>query len=104
MNENNNNCPQGANAMAIASFVMGLVALLHCTNVSGIVLGILGLIFAIKAKRRGNSTGLRKAGFVLSIIALICAAIFIIIVATVIGNILMFINNIGTILQYLNIQ
>lgn len=104
MNENNNNCPQGANAMAIASFVMGLASLLHFTNVTGIVLGILGIIFAIKAKNRGNSTGLRKAGFVLSIIALICSTIFIIVVATIIGNVLMFINNIGTILQYLNIQ
>lgn len=104
MNENNNNCPQGANAFAIASFVMGLASLLHFTNVPGIVLGILGIIFAIKAKNRGNNTGLRKAGFVLSIIALICATIFIIIVGTLVGNILMFINNIGSFLQYLNIQ
>ena len=54
---------------ATASFVLGLVGLLLGFSVIvPLVLGIIGVVQANKAKERGCNNSLRTAGFVLSII------------------------------------
>ncbi len=80
------------NGKAIASLVLGIVAVV-CVffgygALLGIVLGIVGLILGISAKKE-NPSGMATAGVVLSIIAIaICAVGFIACVACVgiLGN------------------
>lgn len=60
---------------AIASMVLGIIAVVmwffgYSTIVS-IILAIIGLVLASSAKKAGNTSGMRTAGFVTSLIALI---------------------------------
>lgn len=76
------------NGKAVASLVLGIVS---CVCVFfgygallGIVLGIIGIILAISAKKEEPNSGMAKAGLVLSIISVvICAISFIACVACV---------------------
>ena len=56
---------------AIASLVLGIVGLF----VAGIICGIIGLCMAAKAKNEGYVGGIRTAGFVLSLVALVLGAV-----------------------------
>ncbi len=67
-NSNGNVPGKGA---ATASLVLGIVGMFF----AGIILGILGLYYAAKAKREGFVGGIRTAGFVLSLLALIFGAV-----------------------------
>lgn len=76
-----------SNGKAIASLVLGIVACV-CVffgygAILGIVLGVIGLVLGINAKKE-NPSGMATAGIVLSVIAVaICAIGFIACVACV---------------------
>ena len=55
---------QTGRGFAIASLVMGILAL----TIDGIIFGILGIVFAVIAKRSGFTDGFATAGLVMSII------------------------------------
>jgi len=77
---------QSANRFATASLVCGIVGL--CTLVYfgiGALVGGLGLTFAIIAGKKGNSSGKRKTGMVLSIIAISIGVIILTIIALLEG-------------------
>ena len=54
-------------AMAIVSFVCGLVGVISC---SGISLGTIALIFGIVARKEGNKSSMSTAGIVLGSVSL----------------------------------
>ena len=76
MPENNN--PPGKNN-ATASLVLGIIAVIFWffgySSILSIILGIVGLIQASKAKELGYDDAIRTAGFVLSLIGLIGGAL-----------------------------
>ena len=76
MNENGKLPGQGA---ATGSLVCGIIAVvcwfLGYTTIISLILWIIGLVMASKAKREGYTGGTRTAGFVLSLIGVIVGAI-----------------------------
>jgi len=76
MNENGKLPGQGA---ATGSLVCGIIAVVcwffGYTTIISLILGIIGLVMASKAKREGYTGGMRTAGFVLSLIGVIVGAI-----------------------------
>lgn len=64
---------------ATASLVLGIISValwfFGVTSIASLVLGIIGLVCAGKAKKLGCESGIRKAGFILSLIGLIGGAI-----------------------------
>lgn len=75
--ENGNSANQAGSGHAKASLVLGIISLvclvinwLYLSLVS-IILGIIGLVLASSAKKEGNKSGIRTAGFVTSLIGLI---------------------------------
>ena len=69
--------PQGGSpgkGLAIGSLVCGIISLF----IFGIILGIVGFILAISAKKKGFTGGMATAGMVLSIIGFVLAVVFII--------------------------
>jgi len=64
---------QPAHGFAIAALVLGIVAMTLPIPVIDIIIGVLGLIFAIVAKRSGHRGGMSTAGLVLSIIGTVWA-------------------------------
>lgn len=60
--------------LATASMVLGIVGLVFTFFVNGLIgliLGIIGLVLAGKAKQHGFVGGIRTAGFVMSLISVI---------------------------------
>ncbi len=76
MNENGKLPGQGA---ATGSLVCGIIAVVcwffGYTTIVSLILGIVGLVLASKAKQEGFTGGMRTAGFVLSLIGVIVGAI-----------------------------
>lgn len=71
--------PQYGKGQAIASMILGISSLV-CTftvylSFIGVICGIIGLCLAGASKRKGYTGGMRKAGFVTSLITTIIAAI-----------------------------
>jgi len=62
---------QPAHGFAVASLVLGIVAMTLPLPVIDIIIGVLGLIFAVIAKKRGHQGGMSTAGLVLSILGTI---------------------------------
>lgn len=63
---------QPPNAMAAASLVMGILALVTCCCCyGGMIFGGLGILFALLSRGDGSLEGQAKAGMILSIIGLI---------------------------------
>ena len=79
---------RGKNA-ALTSMVLGIVAVVlwffSFAAVVSVVLGIIGLVYANKAKTEGFRGGFYTAGFVLSLIGLIGGAIVVIVSIIAIG-------------------
>ena len=73
-----NNAPQQSNGKAVASLVLGIIAVVTLFfgvgSGIGIVCGIVGLVLGSMA-RKENPCGMATAGFVLSLIAVILCAI-----------------------------
>lgn len=80
--------PPGKNN-AIASLVLGIIAVVFWffgySALVSVVLGIIGLLQASKAKELGYEDGLRTAGFVLSLIGLIGGALAFLACAACVG-------------------
>jgi len=70
--------PQDGNGMATASLVLGIISL-FCF---GLVLGIIGLILGILAKKKMPNNGKATAGIVLSILGLVGWAVVMIFFST----------------------
>ena len=79
-NQNYNQGDQPKKGAATASMVLGIIGVVFWFFGYGalvsVVLGIIGLVLAGSAKKAGNVSGVRTAGFVLSLISLIGGAIF----------------------------
>ena len=67
---------------ATASLVLGIISLVIWAFVGGLtfsiimlVLAIIGLVLAVQAKKAGNTSGVRKGGFVVSIIGVVLGAL-----------------------------
>ncbi len=60
---------------AVASLILGIISVVlwffGYTAIGSLVLGIIGLVLASVAKKAGNTSGMRTAGFVLSLIGVI---------------------------------
>lgn len=77
---------QPGHGAAVASIVCGIVGLVlsivfifvsgGVAEIVPIILGVVGLVMASVAKNAGNMEGIRTAGFVLSILALVFGALF----------------------------
>ena len=88
--ENGNSSNQAGSGLANASLVLGIISILCIVaswmylSIVSIILGIIGLVLASSAKKEGNKSGIRTAGFVTSLIGLIlgvvclvsCACVF----------------------------
>lgn len=77
---NNQSAPQNqSNALAIVSLVMGILSIVLCCCYGiGIIFGIIGLVCAIIAKKKGQSAGMSTAGLICSIIGSVFSVIAII--------------------------
>ena len=65
-------------SLATASMVLGIVGLVFTffiNGVVGVILGIIGLVLAGKAKQQGFEGSTRTAGFVMSLISVIAGAL-----------------------------
>ena len=86
MEENHEIPGQGA---ATASMVLGIVGVVcwffGYTAIISVILGIVGLVLAGKAKKAGLQSGTRTAGFVLSLISLVGGAISFLACAAFVG-------------------
>ena len=67
---------------ATASLVLGIISLVLWAFFSSLVfsiimlvLAIIGLVLAVQAKKAGNTSGVRKGGFVVSIIGVVLGAL-----------------------------
>lgn len=80
LQENNYNGKTPGKGAAIASLVLGIIAVVlwwfGYSSAISVILGIIGLVLASSAKKAGYTGGIRTAGFVLSLIGLIGGAIF----------------------------
>ena len=74
---------------AVAALVLGIIAcasvLTGVGAIVGVILGIIGIILAKKAKNAGNTEGICKAGFILSIIGLCVSGVGLIMTLGLIG-------------------
>ncbi len=59
----------GNNSSGIAAVILGILSILFVSN-NGIILGIIGIFFAIAQKKKNNNSW-AKAGLVLSIIGVV---------------------------------
>ena len=68
--------PPPGQSKAIASLVCGIVAMVLPIPFLDLAAGIVGLVLAGKARQEGCNSGMRTAGFVVSLIGTIYAALF----------------------------
>jgi len=77
--------------LAIASLVLGIISVVlwwfGYSAIVSVVLSIVGLVLAGNSKKAGYTGGMRTAGFVLNLIALIGGAIFFIACVACVGMI-----------------
>ena len=70
---------QPGKSLAVVALILGILSILDPTLVVGIVLGIVGIILAVLAKKKGFIGGLVTAALVLSIIGLVGKVLLLII-------------------------
>lgn len=75
----NNPSPPGK-GLATASLVLGIISVclwfFGYTSLLSVILGIVGIVLAVMSKKQGFEGGIRTAGLVLSIIAVVGGVIF----------------------------
>ena len=73
--------PPEGNALAITSFVLGLISTISvCICYISVPLGITGLILGFVAKKQAAGNGMRTAGIVLSILGIVVSLAFILLI------------------------
>ena len=89
--------------LAIGSLVCGIIGIalwfFGYTCLISVVLGIVGLVLAGNAKKEGNTEGIRTAGFIVSLIALIIGIIITLYLCLVVALVGTAVNGIFSILQ-----
>lgn len=85
---------------AVASLVLGIIGVVFWFfgygSLLSLVLGIIGLVLACSAKKAGNTEGVRTAGFVLSLIALIGGAVVFLACVACVGSMASLSASMGT--------
>lgn len=89
--------------LAIGSLVCGIIGIVlwffGYTCLISIVLGIVGLVLAGNAKKEGNTEGIRTAGFIVSLIALIIGIIITLYLCLVVALVGTAVNGVFSMLQ-----
>ena len=89
--------------LAIGSLVCGIIGIVlwffGYTCLISVVLGIVGLVLAGNAKKEGNTEGIRTAGFIVSLIALIIGIIITIYLCLVVALVGTAVNGVFSMLQ-----
>lgn len=71
---------QPAKPLAIVGMVCGIVSLVFCWfgtgAIAGLLAGIAGIICSVLAKKKGNESGMVKAGLIMGIIGTVLSGIF----------------------------
>ena len=74
---------------AVAALVLGICSCVCCFfgigAIAGVVLGIVGIVLSKKASNAGNTEGINKAGFILSIIGLCLSGVVFVITGFFLG-------------------
>lgn len=95
-NNNQTNLPEKNNSqngkgLAIASLVLGIASVAFwftgTLTILSLILGIVGIVLASSAKKKGFEGGIRTAGFVLSIIGTVFGAVIFVSCVACIGTI-----------------
>ena len=77
---------------AIASLVLGIISVVlwffGYSSLLSIILGIVGVVLASKAKKEGNTEGMRTGGLILSIVSLVGGIIAFIVTVVVVGAVI----------------
>lgn len=77
---------------AITSLVLGIVSVISCFtgigSIIGLVTGIIGLVYANKAKKEGYHGGMQTGGFVSSLVGLIISAIVVVLTIFVFSSLI----------------
>lgn len=77
-------------SLATASMVLGIVGLVFTFFINGLIgliLGIIGLVLAGKAKQQGFEGSMRTAGFVMSLISVIAGVLMFILALACVATI-----------------
>ncbi|MDL2237542.1 hypothetical protein LJC56_06905 [Christensenellaceae bacterium OttesenSCG-928-K19] len=75
--------------LALIFGLLGIILTFTPASVVGLILAILGIIFAIVAKKKEGKSGMVTAGLVLSIIALVLWIIVIVFAGLIFGTFMM---------------
>ena len=86
--QNTESKQEPGSTLATASLVLGIIGVIcwffGYSSIISLILGIIGLVLASRARQEGNTSGVRTAGFVCSLIAVIGGAIvFVAVIACV---------------------
>jgi len=68
--------------------IVGIVLTFTPASIVGLVLAILGIVFSSMAKKKEGKNGMNKAGFILSLIAIILFIIVVVVLAIVLGAVI----------------
>lgn len=86
-----------AHKKAVTSMVLGIIgtalSFFGYSAIISVVLGIIGLVMANHAKKEGEQSGIRTAGFVLSLISLVFGAVIFIGAIALVGAVFSIIGN-----------
>lgn len=76
LNSNDDTVKSESKSNSTISLIMGILSLVFCCcSVIGIIPGIVGIIFASKARRDGETSGMATGGLVCSIIGIVFGVI-----------------------------
>lgn len=73
--------PQSSNKLAITALVLGILSFLSSFIMIGGLLGLIGLIFGIIAKKKKQSPGMAITGMVLSVLSILMALALVVLLA-----------------------
>ena len=83
---------QPAHGKAAASIIVGIIGVIcwffGYSSLLSIILGVVGVVLASKAKKEGNTEGMRTGGLILSIVSLVGGIIAFIVTVVVVGAVI----------------